>query len=126
MLRRYEDNPTRANRARQIWHVLVAQAYNRQTITYNQLAKLIGFKGAGTMGQMLGCIWMFCDRNNLPRLNLLVVNSVTGVPGLGAEVADRDASFLPAAHAAIYSTNWYEIEPPTEDDLRESNCPSAR
>ena len=34
MLNRFDDNPTNAARALQIWLVLIGKAHNRQTITY--------------------------------------------------------------------------------------------
>ena len=75
MINRYADNPTRGNRARQIWCILIGHAHRRQTITYGELADLLGYRGAGTTGGMLGCIAFWCQQHDLPALYTIVVNA---------------------------------------------------
>ena len=47
MVRRFEEESTQPNRALQIWQILIAMAANRQTTTYNALAQILGYQGAG-------------------------------------------------------------------------------
>jgi len=85
MLKFLNLNPSRESRAIQIWQTLVGKAHNRQTITYDQLRKLLGYPsdGARVMGQFLDPIKCFCIQNGLPPLTILVVNDTTGSPGVG-------------------------------------------
>jgi len=47
-MKTFDSIRTVESRAVQIWQILVGLAYNRQTITYEKLSRLLGFKGAGT------------------------------------------------------------------------------
>jgi hypothetical protein len=42
MARRFDDVRTQPARALQIWQILIAKAHSRQTMTYGQLAGLMG------------------------------------------------------------------------------------
>lgn len=61
-------------RAMQIWQILIAAAHDRRTMTYHQLADLLGFAGAGVFAQPLSLIMHHCDDHDLPPLTVLVVN----------------------------------------------------
>jgi len=74
-------------RAHQIWSVLVFAAYNRQTLTYAFLGKLVGLPAAA-IGRSLYPIQYFCKQQGLPPLTVLVVNQSTGIPGKGFKVDD--------------------------------------
>ena len=67
-------------RALQIWSVLALAAKNRQVLTYDILAKLIGVPRPG-LGQLLEPIQSYCMLNKLPPLTILVVSEETGMPG---------------------------------------------
>ncbi|RJP68895.1 MAG: hypothetical protein C4532_11915 [Candidatus Abyssobacteria bacterium SURF_17] len=115
MFREFADNPTRPLRALQIWQILIAAADNRQILTYNLLAKKIGYKGAGTLAQTLGHIMYYCQHNGLPPLTVLVVNEDTGLPGEGLLEADLNAD-----RELVFRFNWYSIVPPTPEELEEA------
>jgi alkylated DNA nucleotide flippase Atl1 len=98
---------TRPERALQVWQVLVGAADNRQLLTYEILAKLIGM-GAGTMAQTLGIIMRYCDERDLPPLTAIVVKKSSGVPGTGLTTLreiNRDRE-------KVYSYPWYRQTPP--------------
>jgi hypothetical protein len=82
-------------------------------MTYGELAQLLGFKGAGTLANMLGHVFYYCKQNTLPPLTALVVNQDTGLPGEGLTGVD-----LNRAREEVYAYPWYRIWPPTVDELR--------
>lgn len=104
----FSDNPTLSTRAVQIWQILVSKSYNRQTMTYGDLADTLGYSGAGTLGRQLGHIMFFCSQNSLPPLTVLVVNLETGLPGDGFQ----HESEIHALREAVYSYNWFNLVPP--------------
>ena len=113
MTRRFNDNPTQGSRALQIWLVLIGLAHSRQTITYGQLAEVLGFRGAGTLAQLLGPIMFYCIQNELPPLTVLVVNRDTGLPGAGLVHADLNAD-----REAVFRCDWYDLVPPSPEQLK--------
>ena len=46
---------TQPERAMQIWQILIAAAYDRRTLTYQQVGQCLGIKGGGVFSQSLGC-----------------------------------------------------------------------
>ena len=112
MVRSFDDNPTQATRALQIWQILIGKAHNRQTITYGQLAELLGFGGAGTLAQLLGPVLHYCRQQELPPLTVLVVSKDSGLPGDGVKDID-----LNSTREEVFRFNWYGIWPPTTDEL---------
>lgn len=115
MATRFDAIRTDEFRGLQIWLILIGKAANRQTMTYGQLAEVLGFKGAGTMAHMLGHVMFYCQLNNLPPLTVLVVNQETGLPGeglIGAELnADRER---------VFRFKWYDLMPPTPNEFAEA------
>jgi len=104
---------TRYQRAAQVWSLLVCAARERKTYTYGGVADILGFRGAGVMAQILGCVMWYCEVHGLPPLTALVVNRTTGLPGEGLSTvqdpnADREAAF---------SFDWFELEPPQVSDF---------
>lgn len=115
MMKRFDDNPSDESRALQVWLILIGKALNRQTVTYEILGKMIGYKGFGVFAGILDHIRIYCILNDLPPLTALVVNKVTGLPGEGLGLSEKE---LNAARERIYKHNWYNIVPPTPDQLR--------
>jgi hypothetical protein len=115
MLKHYDENPTRASRANQIWHILTAKAFNRQTMTYKELATILDYDGAGVFSQILGHIMFFCMDNKLPPLTSLVVNEKTGEPGDGLIVEE-----VLKNREKVYNYHWYRLQAPTADELNEA------
>ena len=99
-----------AERAWQIWPVLVLAAKNRQTLTYEQLAKLIGVVPPPALAQLLEPIHRYCLDNDLPPLTAVVVSSKTGLPGIGFKAAED----VPAAQAEVYAQKEWPAAPAPE------------
>lgn len=124
----FAENATRANRAYQVYMILIGCAHRRETITYGRLAELMGYNGVGhDMGPCLGCILYWCRRNNLPALNSIVVKRAgapdfPGMPGVGVDIP---VAQIPLVHAQVWETDWYSIVPPTPEELGETECQSA-
>ena len=89
-------------RASQIWPVLVLAAHHRQTMTYEQLAKLIGIYPPPALAQLLEPIHRYCKQNGHPPLTALVVSGKTGLPGTGFTAAQD----VPAARELVYEFDW--------------------
>lgn len=111
----FKDNSTYANRAYQIWLILISKAHNRQVTSYKELAEIIGYKGEGVLAQTLGHIMYYCKDNVLPPLTSLVVNE-SGLPGSG---------FAPDINPnidrqTVFDFKWFEIVPPTPNELKQS------
>ena len=114
MIKHFDDNPSDESRALQVWLILIGKALNRQTVTYEILGNMLGFKGYGVFAGILDHIRIYCILNDLPPLTALVVNKKTGLPGEGLGLSDKD---LNAARERIYNYDWYDIIPPTPDQL---------
>jgi hypothetical protein len=117
MMRFFDDNPTHGTRALQIWQILICKASNRQTITYGGLAKTLGFRGAGTLADMLGHVSFYCLQHDLPALTVLVVNQDTGLPGEGLMKIGID---LDAEREAVFQYDWFAVVPPSPEEFREA------
>ena len=104
---------TRAQRALQIWSLLVCAARERRTYTYGDIAAVLGMGGAGVIGDFLGPIMFYCERNELPPLTVLVVKKETGLPGTGLttiEDVNRDRE-------RVFGHDWFGTEPPETGDF---------
>lgn len=84
---------------------VVLEARNRQTLTYRQIAKLIGVPTAG-FGQLLEPIQSYCLVAQLPPLTILVVRQESGFPGSGFTVAS--APEFAKAQADVFVKDWLE------------------
>jgi hypothetical protein len=73
---------TKSERAAQIWPLLALSAAKRQTLTYEEVGRLIGVPRQG-LGQLLEPIQSVCILRDLPPLTVLVVSDVDGTPGPG-------------------------------------------
>ncbi len=94
---------------REVWEVLVRAAAQQQTLTYGELAELLGGPSAGYiprgMGKWLNPIAFYCDQHGLPRLTDSVVNQQSTKPGYQAPPG---YDFL-AARKAIYAFDWHAL-----------------
>jgi hypothetical protein len=111
----FRNDPTLETRALQIYLILIGAAKRRETITYGTLAEMIGFGGAGVMGQFLGPIMVWCENNELPALTCLVVRGDSGVPGEGLTTVSGG---FPAEQQRVFEFDWYGIYPPTFKELK--------
>jgi hypothetical protein len=94
---------TRAERAQQVWRVLIGAAHNRQTVTYTMLANLIDM-GPDTLAQPLELVARYCERNNLPPLTMLVVSKETGRPKPQFPSINRDRE-------RVFGHRWFRLPP---------------
>jgi hypothetical protein len=94
--------------------ILIGQAAERKTLTYEMLSEMLGFeRGAGVLSQTLGHIMFWCTQNGLPALTTLVVGKGSGTPGDGlTSVEDREA-----AREQVFEFDWYDLVPPSVEDL---------
>lgn len=98
---------TKGERATQIWPLLTLCASRRQTLTYDNLGRLIGVPRQG-LGQLLEPIQSLCILRKLPPLTVLVVSDIDGVPGTGFIAAEH----VPSAQARVFSHDWLSAPPP--------------
>lgn len=103
---------TRAQRAQQLWSVLVLAAGSRQILTYDLVARIIGGMRPA-IGDWLRPIQQYCSENGLPALTSIVVSEQTGLPGDGF-IAAAD---VPAAQVAVHGFDWLSRNAPSVDDL---------
>ena len=101
------EQMSRPVRAMQVWQILIAAAHERRTLTYGEVAGLLGVEGAGVLAQILGLIMTYCQQNGLPPLTVLVVNQDTGLPGSGLTTVED----LPKDREAVYRQDWYSRYP---------------
>jgi len=114
MYSHYSDNPTRTNRAVQIYIILMGYATRAETLTYKDLAGHIGYDGAGVFAQTLDMIQNWCQHHQLPLLTAIVVNSATGEPGDGLLAEDFSEE-----QNKVFVYNWYGITVPTAQNFED-------
>jgi hypothetical protein len=106
---------TAAQRASQIWPILLLAAKNHQILSYELLGDLIGMPRPG-LGQVLEPIQSYCLVNGLPALTVLVVSNKTGLPGSGF-VAAQD---IPATLMKVFNKDLKDWPKPTPDNFAEA------
>ena len=113
-MKSFDDVRTHPARALQVYQILLGLAYNRQTITYGQLADILGFDGAGVFADPLGHIMFWCAENELPPLTSLVVKQDTGLPGDGL----TSPVDLHGEREQVFRYQWFKLYPPSLDELK--------
>ncbi|WP_323144857.1 hypothetical protein [Massilia phyllosphaerae] len=102
-------------RALQAWVILVGAAMNRQTLTYEGLSvKMYKKKAVGVLDKILGHIAFYCIEQGLPPLTSIVVGKGRSTPGQDIPL---DTKALDGARERVYSYDWYDEYPPTEQEL---------
>lgn len=118
LLKRYveslEGNPSEASinhheRAANAWPILTKYAEDGRTITYGQLAQLIGVHHRA-LRYLLDPIQNYCLIEGLPPLTILVVNQA-GVPGQGFIAWKAESDFDGGLRKA-FNFNWGSIDNP--------------
>ena len=114
---------TRAERAQQLWSVLVLAASSRQILTYDIVARATGVVRP-SIGDFLRPIQQFCTEQHLPPLTSLIVSDQTGLPGDGF-IAAAD---VPKAFIQVFEHHWLETTAPTVEQLEDAyrRAPAAR
>lgn len=113
MVKQFSADSSNPNRALQVWQILISKAHNRQTVTYINLANMIGYSDARPIPNILELIMRYCDQNRIPPLTALVVNKGTGIPGNGLTTlknGDTDRE-------EVFNYDWYSIIPPTPKEF---------
>lgn len=106
------------DRSVQAWQILVAAAMNRQTVTYKGLSQIMYRRPAsGVLDKILGHIAFYCIDNKLPALTSIVVGKGRGTPGdqIPMNLEERDME-----REKVYARDWYDIYPPTAEELHTS------
>lgn len=113
-----EANKSWPSRALQIWQILISRAFNKQLITYGELADILGFGGAGVLAHPLGYIMEYCQHHELPPLTSIVINQKTGSPGDGL-ITIEDYDSIDSARIEVFYYSWYRLVPPPIEELVE-------
>lgn len=108
-------------RASQLWTLLTVAALERKSYTYGNLAAILGFDKAGTMGSFLEPIMRLCVQRGWPPLTIIVVNAETGAPGVGLDTIQD----LNRDRERVYRFNWFTLEPPQIEDFKRATEPGA-
>src|SRR5439155_23720502 len=105
-------------RAVQAWQILVSAAMNRQTLAYKDLAKLMYHRDAqGVLDKIPGHVAFYCIDHELPPLTSIVVGKSRGTPGrdIPMDLAKPDTE-----RERIYANDWYNVYPPSAEELQTS------
>jgi putative restriction endonuclease len=105
------DHSNHPTRAMQVWLILIGQAHHHEPITYEDVGALIGLPAVG-LGPILNYIKSFCEKNQLPKLPVLVVRKDTGKPSTGFGNSNVEEQTK-----AVFNYNWYNIVPPTPEQF---------
>jgi len=95
--------------------VLIGCAADRQTVTYDALARRIKRGGPNLLARPLALVTRWCQHHNLPALASLVVEQATGMPAPGFSAVGR--AEIPREQERVWDYDWYAILPPAIEDL---------
>ena len=98
--------------------ILIGCAADRQTVTYDALARRIKRGGPNLLAKPLAMITRWCRNHSLPALASLVVEQATGLPAPGFDAVSRDE--IPREQEQVWAFDWYAIFPPTIEELVEN------
>jgi hypothetical protein len=114
-MRMFNPSSKHPDRAVQAWLILASAAMNRQTLTYEGLAQLMyRRKAQGVLDRILGHIAFYYIDEDLPPLTSIVVGKKRGAPGADIPI---DLSQFDAERERVYATDWYNIYPPSAEEL---------
>jgi hypothetical protein len=97
--------------------VLIGCAADRQTVTYDDLARRVKRGGPNLLAKPLALITRWCERHDLPALASLVVERATRLPAPGFTTVGRDE--IPREQERVWDFDWYAILPPAIEELVE-------
>jgi hypothetical protein len=97
--------------------VLIGCAADRQTVTYDALARRIKRGGPNLLANPLALITRWCQQHSLPALACLVVDGTTGLPAPGFAAIGRHE--IHREQERVWEFDWYAILPPTIEELGE-------
>lgn len=118
-------------RAQRIWQVLTGYVMFKQNmsekgpglITYADLAELLGYdRRAGfTLGGPLGYIHRFCEQNDLPYLNVVVVGQETGIANWEEMFPDRARHLQ--EQKRVKKFDWFTVRTPSAGTFKKYPAP---
>jgi hypothetical protein len=126
-LKKYPRPARRYQQAHQLWPILTSWAAHRVVgrlkevgiITYGEAAVLMGYspQAGRTLAEALGLVSEYCKQSNVPRLNTIVVDFETGVPGMGIprdyEETDEEMQQM------VNRFDWFMYRQPTIRNFRD-------
>jgi hypothetical protein len=115
----FSDDSHIGTRALQAYLILIGLAWNRRTITADELSHNRMQHYDDTVASPLGCVGGWCHENGLPPLAALIVDNVTGLPADGSYTE----SDYPAIQQRVYGLDWYSVIPPSSDELASAGRP---
>lgn len=102
-------------RAMQAWSALALAATNRQVLTYDILAGLIGVPRQG-LSSILDHVARYCEQREFPPLTVIVTKKHVGKPGSGFWAVPPEE--VPAALMRVHAFDWLaKGVAPTADGL---------
>ena len=114
---------TEAQRAAQLWSLLVLAARNQQVLSYSLVHRLTGMATVG-VGGVLGPIIYYCRNHKLPWLTVLVVNEETGLPGeafMGAAKREYGEKLdIHAMQDRVFAYDSSKVDAPSVEDLEQA------
>lgn len=102
-------------RAAQLWALLGLAARNRQILTYNMVAGLVGVPAQG-LGRLLDPVHEYCRQEGLPPLTILVVGDTTGVPGSGFFAVSAEE--FAKSQLDVFDHDWIGQGAPTPEEMK--------
>jgi hypothetical protein len=93
-------------------------AADRQTVTYDDLARRINRDGPNLLARPLELVTRWCQRHSVPAIASLVVEQATGLPAPGFFFISKDD--IPREQERVWEFDWYGILPPTIKELAET------
>lgn len=121
MYKCFENGSPRPIRALQIWQILICKASSKQTMTFGQLAQMLGLGGATPLNHMLGHITHLCLQEGLPPLTVLVVNKSTGLPSALMDLPGALAGpTLDDDRERVFAHPWFSVYPPTPEQFKQA------
>src|SRR3954465_10634690 len=100
------DASRKAQTTLKVMCYLVLCARMRRIATYGEIASFLGWKGAGTLAQVLVYIMYYCKPQDKPPLSVIVVNQETGLPGAGLVTAADLNSDRELVYRYAEEGNW--------------------
>ena len=114
-MRYYKDGPD--NRfwcATQAWLILVGKAMHGEVMTYTELSEAMDWSDARHVNRCLGPIWGYCELNEFPPLNDLVVGMNDNRPGHKEE---EPLDLIMSERKRVHGFDWYKVVPPSPETL---------
>ena len=107
---------THAEHAALIWPVLALAARTQQLLTYSDVQGFTGIAAQG-LGPPLGLIHAYCERRGWPRLNLIVVQRASGLPGEGVPGKGMTDNQILVEQSHVFVFDWSSKEKPRSRDF---------